>query len=127
MAFNVTDLAGGDYFSIEAKVLGSAVTSVGTLISLPEVEGKLYRIEGLYNNGNASQTTSNITFIVDGVTLLDNETIRGPGGANTLRKNDLGGNIFDTITCKSFSIIGNAGIVGRPSIICSYLVGSFES
>jgi len=116
---------GGGYFSIESRVDSSLTLSVGVLLSLPEVGGKVYKIDNLSNTGYAGQITNGITFIADGIALLDNQPIYGSGGINTVTKNSSTGSLFNTIFCKSFSIIGETGVSGRP-LTCLYQIGSFK-
>lgn len=117
---------GGGYFSIESRVdVGSISLSAGTLLSVPAVEGKVYRLFYLANSGTAAQLTTNITLNIDGNAIYTDESLGGPTGVNSVIKNTIAGNAFDAIFCKSFSIVGEAGVSGRPLFV-GYEIGSFK-
>jgi len=129
--------SGGSYF-VPESVVRSPINSgnTGTFLSLPEVEGKVYKIKYLITASSGSQ--AGISLIVDGVTIVDelvlySFSLAGPGSSGSFyigvaysggieRVNQR----IDPFYCKSLSILKNAGNTTRP-LEFIYEVGSFKN
>ena len=117
MTINIQD--GGSYFtptSIHTRINLTNPLEVGTLLSLPEVEGNVYKILRF----TTSNTISDINVFVDGNPLIDNPTGgRSVRAINTLSVVDdftiysnysrdtnihTSGRAIKQIFCKSFSV-----------------------
>ena len=129
---------GGGVFTPSALVSDRlAVGLTGTLLSVAEVGGVTYKINHLLAGTAAAQ--GGISLIVDGVTLHSAVSLAGANGsaeasttafavANSLGTSALSisyARIYRSITCKSFSILKNAGNT-TEAIDYAYEVGSIK-
>ena len=131
---------GGGMFTIESQVSNRiTVGQTGTLLSVPEVSGKAYKITCLATQSNSVQ--AGMSLVIDGVTVFDEQSIMD----QTPSSNDmsaLGGSfgvsavysttnttvtirILREIYCTSFSLIKNAGNT-TENIDYVYQIGSFK-
>lgn len=132
---------GGGYFVPESLVSGViAIGQTGTLLTAPEVSGKVYKIQSLYTSANDEQP--GMSLVVDGVTVFDEQNlmditplttnmqvIGNSFGVSRIYANvsnvSAGARIIAEIYCSSFSLIKNTGNTDR-AINYAYQVGSFK-
>lgn len=123
---------GGGGFVTEGAVVSTVAAGVtGTLLSLPSVQGKVYRIRSLSTDGGISQ--AGISLIINGVTIESEEVLAdtSPTVATEFFISDIYGPVgiytgksYRMIECESFSIEKNAGNT-TEDIICTYEIGSY--
>ena len=133
---NLSKYVTGGNFIVESMVSDSLTpNTLGVLLSVPEVSGKVYKIISLYGS---TETVGNIRFTVNGDIMTDCDEIslgvfvdgatstafgvsRAFGVNNTLGHS----RVFREIYCKSFEIRLLSG--GSSSFIpYAYLIGSFS-
>ncbi len=131
----LSSFEGGGYFTPESVVYSPISSgSTGTLLSLPEVEGKVYKIKYLITSASTTQT--GISLIADGETVVDQNALYGfnvaPGASGSFYIGSAyDGDIervnqrIDPFYCKSLSILKNAGTTAR-ALEFRYEVGSFK-
>lgn len=132
---------GGGMFTIESQVSNRiTVGQTGTLLSVPEVSGKAYKITCLATQSNSVQ--AGMSLVIDGVTVFDEQSImdQTPSSSDMSSLGDsfgvsavyantsnttIGTRILREIYCTSFSLIKNAGNTSE-TIDYVYQIGSFK-
>ena len=122
MTINIQD--GGSYFtptSLPIRINLFNPLAVGTIVSLPEVAGNVYKILRF----TTSPTVSDINVFVDGNPLIDNPT----GGRSVSATSTLT-NVGDFVICDTYSRDTNIHLYGRAikQIFCkSFSVEKYVS
>ena len=139
MSINISQLGGGGFFVPEAMQSAYiAASQTGLLLSVPEVEGKAYKINLLCVSTTAAQ--AGMSLVVNGVNLASDMFLMSRAGGNA-DANLLGfgvkGSISDNndatraarayreIYCTSFSLTKGAGNTSQ-SIAYAYEIGSMQ-
>jgi len=128
-------VTGGD-FVIESMVSGSLTpNTVGVLLNVPEVSGKVYKIISLYGS---TGTVDSIRFTVNGNIMVDcdeisqgtfsqdpSSTTFGVSKAFGVNNTETHSRIFREIYCKSFEI-RLLSVNSSSFIPYAYQIGSFS-
>jgi hypothetical protein len=128
---------GGGVFVPTGGMISDELTAgqTGLLISAPEVDNTVYKLQALLCDANATQ--AGISLIIDNVTiedesiLLDTSPTTGPAGGRFLISDSYGSTtaaavrLYRNIICSSFSVVKNTGNTTQ-NIDIIYQVGELK-
>lgn len=130
----INDTVGGGFKSDGIVYTSLASGQTGSLLSLPEVQGKVYRVFLLTTGTSVAQ--AGISFICDSVTIEDQKTLADNSDPSASSSSEFGivrnyffdtttnRRIYNVIECLSFEITKNAGNT-TTAIDVSYELGSY--